>query len=731
MGAPRLGTPPPTAVLVALDSGVVTVGADGTATVSFTMPDFSGTVRLMAMAWTDTAVGHATADVVVRDPVVVTLSPPEFLRVGDKSRLLVEINNVSGPAGAYKVGLTTGQGITSDAAENNVTLSAGARVALNLPLTGTQPGDVPVTLTVTGPTGVMQAKQLKLGVRAPSTEITRSSLVNLAPGESVKLDASRFADMLPHSATLLLGVGSVARLDVPDLLTQLDRYPYGCAEQIASRAMPLLYLNDVAQSIGLGDDKALGQRIKDAIATVLADQSSNGAFGLWGPSDQDNDLWLDAYVTDFLLRAKDKGYAVPQQALGMALDNLGNGVSSAADFDHGGEAIAYALYDLAKAGKAAIGDLRYYYEAKLDNFATPMAQAQLGAALSMYGDRARASKAFAEAISGLARPDNPYAYRTDYGSRLRDMAGVLALAAETSPPGIDIGALTQKLADLRDVAGYTSTQEDAWTLLAAASLAKESDNGTVTIDGKALTGAVYRRYDQEHFDTASVVLANNGNQPTEAKVSVTGIPVTPPPPANDGFAITRQYYDLSGNKIDPTKAPIHQNDRFVVVIGVTVSKLGSGQYVVNDPLPAGFSIENPDLTSLAGSSSNSSADSSADDSSGSDNTSAADSSGSGDNSAADSGHDSNNGSGDSSGDQTSSLAWLSVDTPTHSEARTDAYVATFAYSSQTASFTTAYMVRATTPGSFALPGVTVEDMYRPELRGNTAAGHVEVVPPAP
>ena len=324
MGAPRLGTPPPTAVLVALDSGVVTVGADGTATVSFTMPDFSGTVRLMAMAWTDTAVGHATADVVVRDPVVVTLSPPEFLRVGDKSRLLVEINNVSGPAGAYKVGLTTGQGITSDAVENNVTLSAGARVALNLPLTGTQPGDVPVTLTVTGPTGVMQAKQLKLGVRAPSTEITRSSLVNLAPGESVKLDASRFADMLPHSATLLLGVGSVARLDVPDLLTQLDRYPYGCAEQIASRAMPLLYLNDVAQSIGLGDDKALGQRIKDAIATVLADQSSNGAFGLWGPSDQDNDLWLDAYVTDFLLRAKDKGYAVPQQALGMALDNLGN-----------------------------------------------------------------------------------------------------------------------------------------------------------------------------------------------------------------------------------------------------------------------------------------------------------------------------------------------------------------------------------------------------------------------
>jgi uncharacterized protein YfaS (alpha-2-macroglobulin family) len=378
-------------------------------------------------------------------------------------------------------------------------------------------------------------------------------------------------------------------------------------------------------------------------------------------------------------------------------------VSAAADFDHGGEAIAYALYDLAKAGKAAIGDLRYYYEAKLDNFATPLAQAQLGAALSMYGDRARAGKAFAAAIAGLAKPDNRNGYRTDYGSRLRDMAGVLALAAETSPPGVDIAALTQKLADRRDLAAYTSTQEDAWTLMAAAGLTRTADDGSITIDGKVLTGAVYRRYQQEHFDSAPVVLANNGNMPTEAKVSVTGIPVVPPPAANDGFAITRQYYDLAGNRIDPTKAPIHQNDRFVVVIGVTVSKLGSGQYVVNDPLPAGFGIENPDLTGLAGSGE------------------------SGDDSADNSGDDSGNGAGD----QTAGLGWLSVDTPSHSEARTDSYVATFTYSAQTASFTTAYMVRATTPGSFVLPGATVEDMYRPELRGNTATGKIEVVPPAP
>src|SRR5690606_21349182 len=79
----RLSTPPATSVLLALHSGIVEVGEDGTAEIVFDLPDFTGTARLMAMAWTDSAVGHAQADVFVRDPVVVTMSPPRFLRLDD------------------------------------------------------------------------------------------------------------------------------------------------------------------------------------------------------------------------------------------------------------------------------------------------------------------------------------------------------------------------------------------------------------------------------------------------------------------------------------------------------------------------------------------------------------------------------------------------------------------------------------------------------------------------
>ena len=137
---------------------------------------------------------------------------------------------------------------------------------------------------------------------------------------------------------------------------------------------------------------------------MLANQSASGSFGLWAPGGED--IWLDAYVTDFLTRARQKGYAVPGEAFDLALDNLKNRLAYAGDFDNGGEDIAYALYVLASNGRAAIGDLRYYAETKLDAFATPLAKAQIGAALALYGDKPRAEAVFRAALGDLATPSD-------------------------------------------------------------------------------------------------------------------------------------------------------------------------------------------------------------------------------------------------------------------------------------------------------------------------------------
>ena len=81
--------------------GIVNVGADGTADVAFDIGDFAGTVRVMAVAWSKGKVGHASADVTVRDPVVLTATLPRFLLPGDRSSVHLDLDNVEGQAGDY------------------------------------------------------------------------------------------------------------------------------------------------------------------------------------------------------------------------------------------------------------------------------------------------------------------------------------------------------------------------------------------------------------------------------------------------------------------------------------------------------------------------------------------------------------------------------------------------------------------------------------------------------
>ena len=105
---------------------------------------------------------------------------------------------------------------------------------------------------------------------------------------------------------------------------------------------------------------------------------------------------------------------------------------------------------LAREGAAAMGDLRYYADVKADDFATPLAAAQLGAALAAYGDQTRADAMFRRAGeadgAGAADREHAQVWRADYGTARRDAAAVLALAAEAGSKAVDRAALIDEIA---------------------------------------------------------------------------------------------------------------------------------------------------------------------------------------------------------------------------------------------------------------------------------------------
>ena len=666
----------PTQEPLARYSGVVKVGADGIAQVTFDIPAFNGAMRVMAVAWSKGKVGQAATDVIVRDPVVVQATLPRFLALGDQSRFFMQIENVEGAAGDYVVDLDIHGPVTiaADALRRTIRMAAGGKAAFSIPVTGSGVGTAIIDLTLTGP-NVKATQSFALKVQPGTSELYRRTVRSIAPGTNVTISGDMLGDFVPGTGAVSLAVSPLGGIDVPALLQALDRYPYGCSEQIVSRAMPLLYVNRLAAQELLPIDGALGDRVRDAIERVLTRQDSSGAFGLWDAQNT-GDLWLHAFVTDFLTRARENGFTVPQKSFDQALDVLRNAVVNSNDFDASkGDSIAYGIYVLARNGRPIMGDLRYLADTKLSDFTSPLARAQLGAALALLGDRGRAQTVFTSAATRLSSMERTRFSRSDYGSRLRDSAGVLALAAETGLARSELVKASTVLEEERSATSYSSTQENTWMVLAAQALARETQNMSLTVDGERHQGAYYRTWRAFSLDGRSSVIANDGQAPAHLVITTSGNPIVPEPAADQGYKVERSYYKLDGKPLSPSA--IRQNDRLVVVLKVTESEAAYARLMLVDHLPAGLEIDNADLFE---------------------------------------------------GGSVDDLSFLKRDVePTHTEYRDDRFIAAFDRTgSDKASFTVAYIARAVTPGHYVLPPATVEDMYRPQRFGRTAFGSVDI-----
>jgi uncharacterized protein YfaS (alpha-2-macroglobulin family) len=680
-GGALFNAPPPAQKPLSLYSGIIRVASDGTAAVDFDIPAFNGTIRVMAVAWTKTSLGHASADVLARDPVVVTGSLPRFLAAGDISTLRFDIVNADGPAGDYTLGLSLDGPLSTSPQAKIQTFQlggAGARASLLVPVTATAPGDVSIVATLKGPGDLLLDQPFTLGVMPANAPLTRRFTLPLAAkGGALTLSRDLLAEMLPGTGAVALSVSPLPQIDAAGLIKELDRYPYGCTEQTVSRALPLLYLSD----LGLNPaelDADLASRLQQAIDRLVNRQSGAGAFGLWSTYGDETSLWLTAYVADFMLRAREKGFAVPEDSLITALDYIRNMVGNAPDIaPGGGQDMAYALYVLARAGRAPVGDLKYLADTRINDFGSPLARAQIGAALAMLGDTARADSAFAAADTALANDlatGGPTAWRTDYGSVLRDAAAILALATDARAQPQVIRAAMTAVGRERMRSPYASTQDMAWMVLAARSIAQEAKSIRLQVGKDAQEGALNRVWSEDALGS-EVRIENLGPDALTAAVSVSGAPRVPEPAASNGLVIERSYFTPDGTPVDV--ASIRQNTRLVTVLSVmrTEGDMLTGNFLLVDRLPAGFEIENPSLVASGG---------------------------------------------------LANIAWLSDTTwAPYTEFRDDRFVASF--TSSTARL--AYMVRAVSPGTYSHPGATVEDMYRPALNARSAPGSVNVTPP--
>ena len=650
----RQGAGPKTETYLTLFSGLLTFDENGQVQIPFDIPEFNGTMKLMAVAWSDNAIGQASTDVLVRDPIVLLANAPRFLSPGDKSILRLEIAHAYGPAGTVSVDLKSSSEIALGFTSKVFTLVEGGRKYLEVPLNARGEGAGEIFVDVKLPDGRFLTKTVILPVQRNDLPIVKRWNMTVAANNSMSIPT----DMLTgygNDARLAVLPQSQARLDVGGIVYALENYPYGCTEQLISQAEPLMSFVDQ-----LDDPETASLRIQQTITKVAANQATNGGFGLWRP--RSDSYWLDAYATDFLVRAQKSGATVPDHVLKAALSRLKNTVNNAGDFDNGGEEIAYALMVLANVGKASIGELRYYSDAKGDAFGTALAQAQLGVALAVYGEKNRSEAMFLRAFRKLEDGTKRDRY-DDFGSARRDKAAVLALAVQA---GSLSASKAIESANFVRLASNGNTQEQAWALRLAAS-AQNSEAGKALLKAETL-------FSYLDVSQGQALIENKLETDVEMVLTVTGSSSGKIKRQSNGYKIKRNFYTVKGDRIDQSQ--IAQNDKIIVVIKVTPEIDRFGRLMINDPLPAGFEIDNPNLLQSG---------------------------------------------------YTASLPWLDkLQEATHSEFHKDRFLAAIDWGGNH-SFKLAYVVRAISVGAFHLPAAHITDMYRADMGGNTASGDVVIV----
>ncbi|MCB1931772.1 MAG: alpha-2-macroglobulin family protein [Candidatus Accumulibacter sp.] len=605
--------------LVDLFSGPVMLDDNGQAEVSLPVPDFNGSLRLMAVVAGGERFGWQEAEVTVVAPLLVELATPRFLSVGDSAVLALDVQNLAGSAQAIRLAVSNADGLLIKGGEQQFSLQDRQKRTLRIPIeAGSALGLSEVTVRIDSPR-VRINRSFPLQVQPPTPRQSVLRRVAIAPGDSVTIRDAELGGFLPESVAATLAVSNQPPIDVRSAVQGLLRYPYGCAEQTASSAYPHLFIDEAAaRKFGLKPYTRVQrtEALDRAIARLAGMQAPNGGFSLWGNL-AEYQYWLSAYVSNFLLDAREQGFNVPpeveKRALEFLLKGLQEGVAGLPtgvvkynensvwnDYRYAGSGrfavLAYGAYVLARQGKAPLSTLRQLAESQAAAH-SGLALVHLGLALQLMGDETRASSAIAAGlVKRRAGPE--YAWWGDYGSNLRDWAliDVLLGKHQLTPAGRE--NLVNQVAGEMVGRRYYSTQEKLALFLLGRSFATDAASewrGEMLSAGKTQAiggrGIQYLPLSAEQLATG-VTLRNGDKERLFTELNFAGNPASMPAARRDDFDLRRDWFTADGKPLGDR--PLHVGETAIVRVQVK----SAGRYangLVVDYIPAGLEIENANL----------------------------------------------------------------------------------------------------------------------------------------
>ncbi|MFO0749825.1 MAG: Ig-like domain-containing protein [Myxococcota bacterium] len=708
----------------------VPTDADGKATVQVKLPDNLTRYRVMAVALSGPKhFGSGESSITARLPLMVRMSPPRFLNFGDSFELPVVLQNQTDEAIDVKLAVRSTNATVDQGAGRAVKIAANDRVEVRIPMSALKAG------TARFQAGAVSGKwadaaEVKLPVWTPATTEAFATYGEVDKGGTVQ-PVQVPGEVWPQFGALEVQTSSTQLQALTDAVLYLTTYPYECSEQLSSRILAIAALKDVLSAFKtpeLPKPEVLIASVAADIKHLQGMQADDGGFAFWR-RDQETWPFLTIHVTHALLRAKEKGFEVPQWMLDRALDYLRNIRSHMTEpwyTEDVKRAIeAYALYVRTRANegdparaRALISEAGGLDKADLEMVAWlyPVMTGKAGFERDIEAIRKHLNNRVSE-TAGMAHFVTSYgdgAYLLLHSDRRVD--GLLLEDLIGDQPSSDlIPKIVRGLLAHKTAGRWENTQESAWVLLGLDKYFNTFEKIEPNFVVRAWLGDNYagdhtfkgRTTERSQITVPMAKLAEMGQKQdlTLVKEGVgrlyyrIGMSYAPKSlklePSEHGFHVERSYEGADDPK-DVTHNPdgtwtVRAGSRVKVKLMMHTEDRRYHVALV-DPMPAGFEALNPELR-------------------GTQATPPRDEGG--------------GGGGEDWGGRGGGRWWWWGPWYEHENLRDDRAEA-FTSLLWEGVYTYTYYARATTPGNFVVPPTKAEEMYAPETFGRGASDRVVV-----
>ena len=578
----------------------------------FDQVDFEGRLRLVALAVSDRGVGFREHPITVRDPVSLDVSLPRFIGTGDELAAGVALR-----ANEKTTHVRLEQRVGETVSRARYAIGTGSSVHMTVGLAAPVAGVVPVEFS-TSFDAIRVSRTFALRARAPSYPHTELRSLSLSPAgwlRAARTDAPALAlpafDLAGQTdLEYRVAVSATPGVALAQIFAALDRYPYGCLEQVASVSRGLIFRQQL-----MPDRPAPArdlERINEGVARIIAKQKSSGAFGYW---DRSGRVWerFQPYAVETLMLALP--YAEDRSAVSSAIDR---GLAylyrrNTADV----ESKLYAYGILARAGYEVTSRARYTIDHELSTglgaSGSDVRQMidRVGLAYwlaDILDDQRRITRlhgALEELLAGRPAMDKVWRRRSGWaetGTLLavdwRDVrfaaqsAHFLAQVSAANRTPLTVG-LAHETGAYLSAWPYRSTYLNSKLAQIVLAEADSLAGAQVEIDGHDYRIAADGSVDlAPHLLRSGFEVRHELRQPLYLNVEVTG-PRGTTNPVDNGFKITKTWYDSAGGRTERgVPLPAEQGDLFTVVLEIVPTRTGiAGEAVLTDLLPSGFELE--------------------------------------------------------------------------------------------------------------------------------------------